>query len=255
MGGAGHRARDAGRRPPGGRLGHGRPRALLAGERWLGRARPRRVARAAARRPTARRSARSCTRSWRPPRPDVALARPRGLPRRRIVTADGVWGVLGDKTAGEHAARVAGDPRHRIASDDVLIVDGRTVLAGPRSVDLREEAAERLGTVSRWARSDAPPLAGPARGRARRAAAAGVDHAGLGLVDVSRATARRGAVPGAAATPRSTSRAARSRGARALQRAAACALHPSAGLGRRWRLRVRSPGVDSRLTFWAAEKR
>jgi hypothetical protein len=31
-------------------------------------------------------------------------------------------------------------------SDDVLIVDGETVMAGPRSIDLRREAAERLGT-------------------------------------------------------------------------------------------------------------
>ncbi|MDA0168633.1 hypothetical protein OJ998_06005 [Solirubrobacter taibaiensis] len=64
-----------------------------------------------------------------------------------IITGDGVWGVLGDKTAGKSTTlawlALAGVG---IMSDDVLILDGTTVLAGPRSVDLRAEAAERLGT-------------------------------------------------------------------------------------------------------------
>lgn len=63
-----------------------------------------------------------------------------------IVAGDGVWGVLGDKTAGKSTLLAwLGAHGVGVMSDDVLIVDGMTVLAGPRSVDLREEAAERLG--------------------------------------------------------------------------------------------------------------
>ena len=64
-----------------------------------------------------------------------------------IVVDGGVWAVLGDKTAGK-STTLAWLARAGVGvvSDDVLIVDGETVLAGPRSIDLREEAAERLGT-------------------------------------------------------------------------------------------------------------
>lgn len=63
-----------------------------------------------------------------------------------VVAGDGVWAVLGDKTAGK-STTLAWLARAGvgIASDDVLIVDGETVVAGPRSIDLREEAASELG--------------------------------------------------------------------------------------------------------------
>jgi hypothetical protein len=77
-----------------------------------------------------------------------------------IVAGGGVWAVLGHKTAGKSTmlAWLAhnGLP---IISDDVLVIDDGTVLAGPRSIDLRREAAQRLdageplgrvGARSRW---------------------------------------------------------------------------------------------------------
>ena len=57
-----------------------------------------------------------------------------------------------------------------VLCDDLLVLDGRTVLAGPRSVDLREDAAQRLGSGEaigvtgareRWRQRLGP--AGPAR--------------------------------------------------------------------------------------------
>ncbi|MDA0180344.1 hypothetical protein OJ997_08555 [Solirubrobacter phytolaccae] len=63
-----------------------------------------------------------------------------------IVAGGGVWGVLGDKTAGKSTLLAwLGSHGVGVMSDDVLIIDGMTVLAGPRSVDLREEAAAWLG--------------------------------------------------------------------------------------------------------------
>jgi hypothetical protein len=63
-----------------------------------------------------------------------------------FVADGGVWGVLGPKGAGKSsllaALARAGVP---IVCDDMLVLDGMTALAGPRSVDLRPEAAERLG--------------------------------------------------------------------------------------------------------------
>ena len=63
-----------------------------------------------------------------------------------IVVDGGVWGVLGDKTAGKSTLlgsfALAGID---VVSDDVLIIDDDAVLAGPRSIDLREDAARRLG--------------------------------------------------------------------------------------------------------------
>jgi hypothetical protein len=56
------------------------------------------------------------------------------------------WGLLGGREAGKSATlgalMRAGLP---VLTDDVLIVEGTTVFAGPRSVDLRADAAERLG--------------------------------------------------------------------------------------------------------------
>jgi hypothetical protein len=92
-----------------------------------------------------------------------------------IVAGDGVWAVLGEKTAGKSTTLAwlarAGVP---VFSDDVLIVDGEVVLAGPRSLDLRGEAAERLelgelmgrvGARDRWRVAlDAVPAELPLRG-------------------------------------------------------------------------------------------
>ena len=62
-----------------------------------------------------------------------------------FVAAGGVWGLLGEKGAGKSSLlaslALAGVP---VVSDDVLVLDGRTALAGPRSVDLRADAAMRL---------------------------------------------------------------------------------------------------------------
>jgi hypothetical protein len=103
----------------------------------------------------------------------VALVMARWLGREGfhgggIVAGGGVWGVLGDKTAGKSTtlAWLARDGVG-IVSDDVLVIDGADALAGPRSIDLREEAAlhlgigepiGRVGARERW-RFVLPPVA------------------------------------------------------------------------------------------------
>jgi hypothetical protein len=85
-----------------------------------------------------------------------------------IALDGGAWAVLGDKEAGKSttlaALALAGV---EVVSDDVLILDGDGVFAGPRSVDLRPDAARRLGvgeplghvgTRERW-RLRLPPIA------------------------------------------------------------------------------------------------
>jgi hypothetical protein len=72
----------------------------------------------------------------------------------------GVWGLLGGKEAGKSSLLAslarAGVP---VVSDDLLVLDGLTALAGPRSIDLRGDAAsafagaEPLGVIGgreRW---------------------------------------------------------------------------------------------------------
>ena len=56
------------------------------------------------------------------------------------------WGVLGGREAGK-SSLLAWLARggHPIVSDDVLVLEGRRVFPGPRSVDLREDAAAELG--------------------------------------------------------------------------------------------------------------
>jgi hypothetical protein len=57
-----------------------------------------------------------------------------------------VWGVVGDRESGKSStlARLALDGI-TVVSDDVLILQGTKVFAGPRAIDLREEPATRLG--------------------------------------------------------------------------------------------------------------
>ncbi|HEX2044597.1 MAG TPA: hypothetical protein VHF23_03090, partial [Gaiellaceae bacterium] len=63
-----------------------------------------------------------------------------------VVVEGGAWAVLGEREAGKSSllawlALTGVD----VAADDVLVVDGATVFAGPRAVDLRREPAARFG--------------------------------------------------------------------------------------------------------------
>lgn len=63
-----------------------------------------------------------------------------------VVIGGGAWALLGDKEAGKSSTlaslALAG---HGVLSDDLLVLDGFTALAGPRSIDLREQSARELG--------------------------------------------------------------------------------------------------------------
>jgi len=63
-----------------------------------------------------------------------------------FVSGGGVWVVLGEREAGKStllaSLALAGIP---VVSDDILVLDGATAMAGPRSVDLRTAAALALG--------------------------------------------------------------------------------------------------------------
>jgi hypothetical protein len=63
-----------------------------------------------------------------------------------VVVDGGAWAVLGDKEAGKSStlAHLALSG-HTVLSDDVLVLDGTDVFAGPRCIDLRAEPASRLG--------------------------------------------------------------------------------------------------------------
>lgn len=58
----------------------------------------------------------------------------------------GVWAVLGDREAGK-TSLLAWVLLHggQIFADDLLVTDGATAFAGPRILDLRQEASERFG--------------------------------------------------------------------------------------------------------------
>jgi hypothetical protein len=56
------------------------------------------------------------------------------------------WAVLGERESGKSSLlaglALAGHP---VVADDLLVLDGLLALAGPRGIDLRQDAAERLG--------------------------------------------------------------------------------------------------------------
>jgi hypothetical protein len=77
-----------------------------------------------------------------------------------FVVDGAVWGVVGDRESGKSStlARLALDGV-RVVADDMLILEGTAVLAGPRAIDLRREPAARLqvgssigvaGSRERW---------------------------------------------------------------------------------------------------------
>ena len=63
-----------------------------------------------------------------------------------VALGETAWGIVGDRHGGKSsllaALAVWGTD---IVCDDVLVVDGREVFAGPRTVDLRKDAAAALG--------------------------------------------------------------------------------------------------------------
>lgn len=62
------------------------------------------------------------------------------------VVINGVaWGVMGDREAGKSTTLAwLAQAGHDILCDDLLVLDGTRAFAGPRTVDLRPQAAERL---------------------------------------------------------------------------------------------------------------
>lgn len=89
-----------------------------------------------------------------------------------VAEAGRVWGILGARESGKSStlARLAREGRE-IVCDDLLVLDGSRVFAGPRSIDLRSDAARRLrqgraagvvGARERW-RLTLPPLGGELR--------------------------------------------------------------------------------------------
>jgi hypothetical protein len=81
----------------------------------------------------------------------VALISARWLGRESFhagafVADGGVWALLGDKEAGKSTTLAwLGTHGHPVVCDDALILDGATAFAGPRTIDLRAESAQRLG--------------------------------------------------------------------------------------------------------------
>ena len=67
-----------------------------------------------------------------------------------VVLFDGVaWGVLGDREAGKSTTLAwLAQAGHPVLSDDLLVLEGRRVFCGPRSVDLRHESAARFDVTN-----------------------------------------------------------------------------------------------------------
>ena len=66
--------------------------------------------------------------------------------RAALAVDDRALGVVGTREAGKSSTlawlALAGT---EVLCDDLLVIDGRSTFTGPRSIDLREDAAERLG--------------------------------------------------------------------------------------------------------------
>lgn len=67
-----------------------------------------------------------------------------------VMLGDSAWAIVGDRGAGKSSILAALTLEGRaVLSDDLLVVDDGRVFVGPRSIDLREEAAARLGVGTR----------------------------------------------------------------------------------------------------------
>jgi len=81
--------------------------------------------------------------------PLAILARWRGhvtLHGGAFEAAGEAWALLGEREAGKSTALgILAGLGCAVVADDLLVLDDGFVLAGPRCVDLREDAAERLG--------------------------------------------------------------------------------------------------------------
>jgi hypothetical protein len=63
-----------------------------------------------------------------------------------VVVGDRAWGVIGERGAGKSTTAAALALRgYGLVCDDMLVLEDGRALAGPRSIDLRREAAEQLG--------------------------------------------------------------------------------------------------------------
>ena len=77
-----------------------------------------------------------------------------------VLAGGGAWAVLGDRESGKSSTLGwLAAHGHAVLADDLLVLDGQDALAGPRCIDLRPDAAERLdageplgvvGTRERW---------------------------------------------------------------------------------------------------------
>ena len=92
----------------------------------------------------------------------------RALHGGAFVHGDGAWALLGDKGGGKSSTLGALLRRGRaILSDDILVARRRSLFAGPRAVDLRDEAAGGPGRRGRWASSGPAAAGGWSRARPR----------------------------------------------------------------------------------------
>ena len=62
-----------------------------------------------------------------------------------FVAGDGAWAVLGEKTAGKSTTLAwLADHGIDIVADDIVVLNGASALAGPRCLDVRDDASEHL---------------------------------------------------------------------------------------------------------------
>jgi hypothetical protein len=92
-----------------------------------------------------------------------------------VLAGDGAWAILGGRESGKSSTLGwLAAHGHAVLVDDLLVLDGPDALAGPRCIDLRPDAAERLGageplgvvgTRERWRLRLGPaPASVPLRG-------------------------------------------------------------------------------------------